>query len=272
MSGRWTGVGAFLIALIGLFLWLWLVPAPWHLVGLVAGFGVHYAIHFHNERVLKTIGAEADEWLVSVTYRSDGGHDALDFGRDVGFLTVVDGWLHFRGLRSDWSISRNDGFAVRDRVFVRLSGGDLVLRVRGREVKDSSIRTLLSGWSYGERVEGESRLPRLPVSRKHPWWRASDAAYPIIVTLFAVGLQRWVPSFFNGVPFDPFVFFLSLLFFLIVCGGPFYSAIMFMKTRRARWRSWQAAPPEVSRPGLPSPTAAPPSRNRNPRPADIVIR
>lgn len=51
--------------------------------------------------------AEPDEWLVKVRYEVAGLPRGCELGRDVGTLSLVEGWLVFRGARTDWSLRRD---------------------------------------------------------------------------------------------------------------------------------------------------------------------
>lgn len=107
-----------------------------------------------EREIREHLGAEPGDTSVGLRIRILGEHNALvAVGEDDGILAIVDGWLVFRGLRSEWAIRPGD--AEPDGQLLRFDGpaGKTEVRFSGE------VGLTLRLWSRGSAGEGPSVFP-----------------------------------------------------------------------------------------------------------------
>lgn len=144
--------------------------------GAGAGYLAQRVFRLWRRRELeRVLDPGPGEHFTSVEYRSQGTDETdLRLGRDDGFLTEVDGWLHFRGERTEWSVSRNHAVRGIGRIIVPDPRGDLVVYFGGGSGFAFGPERVLAEWFLAERPEGPALLPPRSSINRWPWWSTSD--------------------------------------------------------------------------------------------------
>lgn len=134
-----------------------------------------------RERALaEALGDEGNEVAVVASYSLTGRSMAARLGRDEGMLSLVDGWLHFRGLRTEWSLSA--GKVRREGTCLGVPTGhpEVSSEVRLSAPSDAgmgdvtSIRDMLDAWQAASLPDGSAVDP--PVVPRTPWLVALEPA------------------------------------------------------------------------------------------------
>ena len=149
------------------------IGRPTGLPFLLTSALVHRVLGRRRDRVLAdALGRVGHEIAAVVWYAVADDDVRASVGRDEGMLALADGWLVFRGLRTEWSLSPADA-VLRDALLqIDLSdglyslvtfaapGGEYGLRPFGE------LRSLLDRWADCPRPPGEPVFPPvLPASR-----------------------------------------------------------------------------------------------------------
>lgn len=123
-------------------------------------------------RVLtKRLHHDEDDLPVQVAVRDEHGNV---YGVDPGYLSVVEGWLHFRGLRTGWSVSRSEAVPTRDGFVVPRPFGDIhiglsTLSAEPFAVSEHPRDRLLREWKASPVPTGLAILPPKGGPRRFPW-------------------------------------------------------------------------------------------------------
>lgn len=200
-------------------------------VGVAIGAGLLY-LRFILMR--RGTSLASDEVLVDALYSSEGGLDALSFGHDEGMLCEVDGWLHFRGRKGEWSLSCAE--ASRQDSVVSYGSDDRRIRVTlvGMTMAGRGVKNLLDDWEASPRPSEASTFPVL--RRRWPWLHAIDAMFVAGLMMLFAGATA-VVLWGNGKVIFLWQTLLIIALFLAV------TLARSISRRRLRWARWQAAEP-----------------------------
>lgn len=161
-------------------------------LGLVAGLGTLWALGRRRERTLaEALGREGDEAAAIAHYALAEGDSTVALGRDEGMLSSVDGWLHFRGLRTEWSLAPGD--TIRRQAHVEIPMGEgrratvFFTPPAGGIGRATDLRTVLDDWDAGPDPVGEPVFP--PITPNGPWPVRWDPEIGSFVGVAALGLM-----------------------------------------------------------------------------------
>lgn len=141
----------------------------------------------------RTLGAESDEIAVEVTVnlRVRGMPEWL-LGRDEGFLCHVDGWLVFRGHRSEWAVARESVEEARPNGFVFHPPGGPARVVRLEPLRQGGdLSEAIGDWIESPAPKGEIVWPPIVMAPERrnlftPGWAATSGLAS--VAALALGL------------------------------------------------------------------------------------
>ena len=149
-----------------------------------------------GRRVALALDGDEGEAAVAVRYSLPSGSPAL--GRDDGLIVVEDGWLVFRGERTEWAVRRTDviplqvgeGFAYRG------TTGKTLLVTLEPLGDPYFVGRLVMAWRVEETIDGRPVLPPGTVAPERRRWRApgravAGAALALLVTV-AEPLDGWI--------------------------------------------------------------------------------
>lgn len=148
-------------------------------VGMGGAMASMFWLGKRRERALaETLGKEGEEVAVIALYSLVEEDTTVRLGRDDGMLSVVDGWLHFRGLQTEWSLSA--GRAGRRGAYLDVpvrpprtySDVRLLAPSAGGLTGTKAIRDLLDEWEAAPVATGIAVDP--PVAPRSRWSILAD--------------------------------------------------------------------------------------------------
>lgn len=178
------------------------------IIGLTAVFGALWtATTFADRRanrragdLVRALDGDGGEAVVRTTYSLPSGFPTL--GHDEGLIFVEDGWLVFRGRRTEWAVRTTDTIPLRERAgfaYPGVTGATLLVRLEA--VTDPAfVDRLLYAWRVERRIDGLPVLPPGVVAPERRRWTAP--AWALAWALVAFTLSALLPTdgpFLGGV-------------------------------------------------------------------------
>lgn len=160
------------------------------------------------KRKVRKMSGDEDERAVVVGYRAKD----TPLGSDVGMLCAEDGWLHFRGERTEWSLRVPD---VRRRdLDVHLLDHDRTVTLRPLE---NDLEAVFDDWESARPPAGPSTLPPLvaapEVAERIP--KAYYAVIPVSAFVFLIWATFWLAMPGLGLYFCAISAVLGAILFLV---------------------------------------------------------